>query len=154
MTDLLPARPFIGVDRALGIVSAVISQEEAACAVVGPMGELLAFAADDRVGALPRRLAVRKAYSAVMFRRSTALVAASVADGALDVASLGDEMLFSGIGGVPIVIDGIVVGGVSDGAAPECVVDKDQSAVADQGMAALVVGQKIFLVGVDVSEPK
>ena len=42
-----------------------------------------------------------------------------------------------------------MIGVVGNRAAPERVVDEDQTARADQGVAALVVGEKIFLVGID-----
>ena len=42
-----------------------------------------------------------------------------------------------------------MVGIVGNRAAPERVVDEDQSASAHQGVAALVVGEEILLVGID-----
>jgi glc operon protein GlcG len=83
-----------------------------ACAVVGSSGELIAFGAHDGTGALPRRLAARKAYSAVLFKRDTAAVKESVDAGAIDLPRLGDDELLAIPGGVPVVVAGRIVGGI------------------------------------------
>lgn len=83
-----------------------------ACAVVGAQGELIAYGADDGTGALPRRLATRKAYSAVLFKRDTTSVRDAVASGKIDMDRLGDSQLIAIPGGEPIMADGRIVGGI------------------------------------------
>lgn len=83
-----------------------------ACAVVGSSGELVAFGAQDGTGVLPRRLASRKAYSAVLFKRDTASVKEAVDSGAILLSRLADDELLAIPGGVPIVVDSEIVGAV------------------------------------------
>jgi len=83
-----------------------------ACAVVGSAGELVAFGAQDGTGVLPRRLASRKAYSAVLFKRDTASVKEAVDSGAILLSRLADDDLLAIPGGVPIVVDGEIIGAI------------------------------------------
>ncbi|MFT4283419.1 MAG: heme-binding protein [Protaetiibacter sp.] len=102
-----------------------------ACAVVGASGELIAFGAQDGTGVLPRRLASRKAYSAVLFKRDTSAVRDAVDAGAIPLSRLGDDELLPIPGGVPVVVDGRIVGGVGvSGLAP------DQDAEIARGVVA------------------
>jgi len=108
------------VDAALVHTRATHGPDAAiACAVVGSSGELIAFGAMDGTGALPRRLAARKAYSSVLFKRDTAAVKEAVDSGAIMMERLGDDELIAIAGGLPIVIDGRIVGGIGvSGMAP------------------------------------
>ncbi|WP_308797904.1 GlcG/HbpS family heme-binding protein [Agromyces silvae] len=113
-------RPVVGVEAALAAVYGGLNDARAAhgetsgvaVAVVGPAGELVAFGAHDLVGPLPRRVALRKAYTAVLLRRSTREAAASVADGRLDLEQLGDDELLVVPGGEPVRSGGAVLGAV------------------------------------------
>jgi glc operon protein GlcG len=102
-----------------------------ACAVVGSSGELIAFAAHDECGPLPRALAARKAYTAVILKRTTTAVKASVVSGQLDLLRLGDPDLVPMPGGAPIMLNGTVVGAVGvSGLPPE-----DDARIADEALA-------------------
>jgi glc operon protein GlcG len=83
-----------------------------ACAVVGSGGELVAFAAHDACAALPRTVALRKAHTALALRRSTTIVQADCQSGRLDLDRLADADLLALPGGIPIVVDGAVVGAI------------------------------------------
>ena len=83
-----------------------------ACAVVGSAGELVAFAAHDACSVLPRTVALRKAHTALMLRRSTAVVQADCQSGRLDLDRLPDTSLLALPGGLPIVVNGAIVGGI------------------------------------------
>lgn len=83
-----------------------------AVAVVDAHGELLCYLAGDAAAPLPRRLATRKAYTAALMRRATAIITEEVRQGVVNLASLGDPVLLAMPGGVPILIDGVVVGAV------------------------------------------
>ena len=121
------AHPTISYPEARAFVAAALdlarrthgAQAAVACAVVGSSGELIAFGAHDGTGMLPRRLASRKAYSAVLFKRDTAAVKEAVDAGSILMSRLGDDELLAIPGGVPVVVDGRIVGalGVS-GLAP------------------------------------
>ena len=101
-----------------------------ACAVVGSSGELIAFAAHDDCGPLPRSLAIRKAYTAVILKRTTTAVKAAVVAGQIDLTRLGDSDLVPMPGGAPLVLDGTVVGAVGvSGLPPE-----DDALVADEAL--------------------
>lgn len=83
-----------------------------AVAIVGADGELVAFGAHQGCPPLPRRLAQRKAYTALTLRRSTAKVAEEVRGGSLDISLLNDPRLLPMAGGAPIVINGLLVGAI------------------------------------------
>jgi glc operon protein GlcG len=83
-----------------------------ALAVVGPGGELIGFGAHTACPPLPRLLAVRKAVTALSFRRPSAKVAAEVKEGTLDLAPFHDERLLAMAGGVPVFCAERVIGGV------------------------------------------
>lgn len=83
-----------------------------ACAVVGSGGELVAFAAHDACAMLPRTVALRKAHTALVLRRSTAIVQADCQSGLLDLDRLADAELLPLPGGLPIVVNGVIVGAI------------------------------------------
>ncbi|TLV10590.1 heme-binding protein [Klebsiella indica] len=91
-----------------------------AIAVVGADGELIAFGAHSCCSALPRQLAQRKAWSALRFRRSTARLAEEASQGLLTLGTFNDPRLLAMPGGVPIMVDGLVIGGAGiSGLPPE-----------------------------------
>lgn len=110
-----------------------------ACAVVGPSGELIAFAAHEGTGALPRRLATRKAYSAVLFKRDTSAVKEAVDAGAIMLDRLGDAQLLAIPGGHPILADGRIVGGIGvSGLTPAQDAEIAAGALAASGIDAAI----------------
>jgi glc operon protein GlcG len=134
----------IAVSEALVIVQdAVRSARErhgdsalVACAVVGAHGELVAYAAADGLGPLPRRLAARKAYTAVLLKRATSGVRTAVHEGMIDLDRLADADLIAIPGGIPILAGGLIVGAVGvSGLAP----DDDEALAAHLVQGALVV---------------
>lgn len=90
-----------------------------AIAVVEPTGELVAFVRMDDVPYASIRIAQQKARAAARFRMATAQLEGRVLSGRTTLLS-SDEVIAVG-GGVPIVIDGKVVGalGVSGASAAE-----------------------------------
>ena len=83
-----------------------------AIAVVGPEGELIAFGAHARCPPLPRQLAQRKAWTALRFRRPTAKLAEEVSADTLHLEVFHDPQLLAMPGGVPVMLDGLAIGGV------------------------------------------
>lgn len=84
----------------------------AAVAVVGAGGDLVAFGAHTSCPSLPRLLAPRKALTALLFRRPSAVVAREVKEGALDLAPFHDPRMLAMAGGLPLVCAGEVIGAV------------------------------------------
>ncbi|PWC18996.1 GlcG/HbpS family heme-binding protein [Brenneria corticis] len=96
------------------------STQGLAIAVVGLRSELIAFGAHAACPALPRLLAQRKAYTALMFRRSTARIYDEVQDHRLQLQIFNDPQLIAMPGGVPVVWEDRVIGAVGiSGLPPE-----------------------------------
>lgn len=102
-----------------GIAESAAKGHKMAFAVVEPSGELVAFARMDDVPYASIRLAQQKARTSARLRLSTASLEERVLGGRTVLLS-SDEVIAVG-GGVPIVVDGRVVGalGVSGGTAAE-----------------------------------
>ncbi len=103
--------------------------------VVDRSGQTLAVLRDHRAGVHTIRASYKKAYTANSQKRETAVIAQGIADGSIpaDVRYLDENMLMMA-GGVPIYIEGIVVGGIGVGGAHG---DEDVR-IAQAGLEALV----------------
>ncbi len=126
--------PPIRMDAAREIIDAGIAQAEArglvlAFAVVEPSGELVALARMDDVPYASIRIAQQKARTAARFRMTTAQFEERIQTGRVVLLS-SDEVIAVG-GGVPIIVNGRVIGalGVSGATAAE-----------DAAVAAAIVG--------------
>lgn len=86
--------------------------------VVDRSGQTLAVLRDHRAGVHTIRASYKKAYTANSQRRETAEIAKGIKDGTIpeDVRYLDENMLMLD-GGVPIYLDGVVVGGIGVGGA-------------------------------------
>jgi glc operon protein GlcG len=82
-----------------------------AVAVVSPSGDLVYFAKMDDTLLVSADIAPRKARTAVRFRRDTKLFFDQVESGHPFVATL-DPNLVASPGGLPIVVDGKLIGGI------------------------------------------
>ncbi|MEJ0058195.1 MAG: heme-binding protein [Terricaulis sp.] len=116
--------PPIAVSDALALIDKGMEQSAAqgltmAFAVVEPSGELVAFARMDDVPYASIQLAQQKARTAARLRLATTTFDERVQGGRLALLS-SDEVLAIG-GGVPIVVNGRVIGalGVSGGSAAQ-----------------------------------
>ena len=116
--------PPIGIGEALtlierGMEQSVAQEMQMAFAVVEPSGELVAFARMDGVPYASIRIAQQKARTAARLRMATSQLEERVQGGRTALLS-SDEVIAVG-GGVPIVVDGRVVGalGVSGATAAE-----------------------------------
>lgn len=81
-------------------------------AVVDENGELLCYAAMDGARPMPRRLAFKKAYTAAVAGADTLAYAERLKSMGRSVADLGDPNLTNVQGGLCIVKDGAVLGGI------------------------------------------
>lgn len=86
--------------------------------VVDASGQTLAVLRDHRAGVHTIRASYKKAYTANSQKRETAVIAKGVAEGTIpsDIRYLDENILILD-GGVPIYIDGVVVGGIGVGGA-------------------------------------
>ena len=86
--------------------------------VVDRSGQILAFLKDHQAGVHTIRSSYKKAYTANSQKRETAVIAKGVAEGTIpsDIRYLDENILILD-GGVPIYIDGVVVGGIGVGGA-------------------------------------
>ena len=86
--------------------------------VVDRSGQTLAVLRDHRAGVHTLRASYKKAYTANSQKRETAVIAKGLADGTIppDFRYL-DENILAMDGGVPIYLNGIVVGGIGVGGA-------------------------------------
>ncbi len=86
--------------------------------VVDASGQTLAVLRDHRAGVHTVRASYKKAYTANSQKRETAVIAKGIKDGTIpeDLRYLDENILILD-GGVPIYIDGIVVGGIGVGGA-------------------------------------
>lgn len=103
-----------------------------AVAVVGPAGDLIYFARMDNANISTSWLAQKKAVTAATFRRPSKLFEDRVQGGATYVLGLEGAMPVGG--GVPLVIDGKIVGAIGASGGPSSVPDEQ---VAQAGAAAL-----------------
>lgn len=104
--------------------------------VVDEGGNVVASVRMDGAKLLSMRTATAKAMSAASHRRPTTEIDAEIAP-SLAVASGG--LLTNMAGGLPIVIDGICVGGIGIGSAP----DAEDVAIARAGLAAIGAAERM-----------
>ncbi|MBE0445938.1 GlcG/HbpS family heme-binding protein [Psychrobacter sp. FME5] len=86
--------------------------------VVDRSGQTLSFLRDHRAGVHTIRSSYKKAYTANSQKRETAVIGKGVKDGTIpeDIRYLDENILIMD-GGIPISIDGVVVGGIGVGGA-------------------------------------
>ncbi|ACM28799.1 glycolate utilization protein [Rhizobium rhizogenes] len=100
-------------------------------AVVDDGGHLLVLKRMEQVGPAGPVTATAKARTAALFRRTTAQLAEAVAAGASGLLSISEALPLAG--GIPIVVDDVVIGAVGVGGATP---DED-AAVAEEACCAL-----------------
>ncbi|ALF60774.1 glcG protein [Psychrobacter urativorans] len=115
--------PLLTGDMAQKIVNAAALEAQknnfmVTITVVDRSGQTLAVLRDHRAGVHTIRASYKKAYTANSQKRETAAIAQGVVDGTVpaDIRYLDENILILD-GGVPIYIDGIVVGGIGVGGA-------------------------------------
>ena len=120
----LPQQPYLPINLALEGASAALAQCQAdgygvSVAIVDRSGVLKVLLRDDNTGPHTVSSSSRKAYTAASLGRSTAALADTVAgNGALEGLRQMDPQLLILGGGLPIVVNDTVVGGIGVGGAP------------------------------------
>ncbi len=105
-----------------------------AMAIVDATGNLEAYAKMDNLRLFSRRHALRKAYTAAVMGLNTGDHAARLHGQGRSISELGDPNLTHGQGGLVIIKDGVILGGIGVGGYPSGQSDEDLARV---GLEAL-----------------
>ena len=108
--------------------------EPIAMCIVDAAGNLEAYAKMDNLRMFSRRHAQRKAYTSAMMGMDTVTHAERLHGGGRNIADLGDPMMTFGQGGLVIMIDGVILGGIGVGGYPSGQSDEDISRVGLNAM--------------------
>ena len=132
-------KPMISLDQAQAAIAAMIddynkdtNRRKVDMAVVDDAGNLLAYARMDQC--LRPTYAVRKAYTSVIRGMDTAAFAEQLKSQGRTVEFWGDPQLIALTGGVTVVKDGAVVGGIGVGGLPDGLADE---AISKAGLKAM-----------------
>ncbi len=105
-----------------------------AMAIVDSTGNLEAYAKMDNLRMFSRRHALRKAYTAAIMGGDTGANAERMHSQGRSISEMGDPNLTHGQGGLVIMKDGVILGGIGVGGYPSGQADEDLSRV---GLEAL-----------------
>jgi glc operon protein GlcG len=112
----------ISSEEALLLIQYVVAQtgesKPVAISICGPEGELIGFLRMDGTSPAASRIAQNKAYTAAVDRTDTMKMGARMR-GSDNPAFWGDERITGFGGGIPVVQNGVVVGGVGISGLPE-----------------------------------
>ena len=101
--------------------------EPLAMAIVDAAGNLEAYAKMDNLRIFSRRHAQRKAYTSAVMGMDSGAHAERLHGGGRNIADLGDPMMTHGTGGLVIMKDGVILGGIGVGGYPSGQADEDLS---------------------------
>ena len=121
---VMPERREIGHVEARGLVAMIgdrldANGEGAAVAVVDPHGELVAFLRTDGCGLASINIAIHKAFTAARERVESSVLGERSRTEGFPITNFGDPRYVGWGGGVPIVVDGEVIGAVGVSGLPE-----------------------------------
>ena len=105
-----------------------------AAAIVDAAGNLEAYAKMDNLRIFSRRHALRKAYTAAVLGTDTGANAQRLHGQGRSISELGDPQLTHGQGGLVIMKDGVILGGIGVGGYPSGQADEDLSRVGLDAM--------------------
>ena len=108
--------------------------EPIAKCIVDAAGNLEAYAKMDNLRMFSRRHAQRKAYTSAMMGMDTVTHAERLHGGGRNIADLGDPMMTFGQGGLVIMKDGVILGGIGVGGYPSGQSDEDISRIGLNAM--------------------
>ncbi len=117
-------RSEIGLDEARALVGMVADRLEAdetsaAVAVVDAHGELVAFLRTDGCGLPSINIAIHKAFTAARERVESSVLGERSRVEEFPLTNFGDPRYVGWGGGVPIISDGVVIGGLGVSGLPE-----------------------------------
>ena len=105
-----------------------------AMAIVDSTGNLEAYAKMDNLRLFSRRHALRKAYTAAIMGTDTGANAERMHSQGRSISEMGDPNLTHGQGGLVVIKDGVILGGIGVGGYPSGQSDEDLARV---GLEAL-----------------
>jgi uncharacterized protein GlcG (DUF336 family) len=108
--------------------------EPVAMAIVDAAGNLEAYAKLDNLRIFSRRHAIRKAYTAAVLGLDTGTNAQRLHAQGRSIGEMGDPNLTHGQGGLVIMKDGVILGGIGVGGYPSGQADEDLSRVGLEAM--------------------
>ncbi len=108
--------------------------EPVAMAVVDAAGNLEAYAKLDNLRIFSRRHAIRKAYTSAVMGLDSGENARRLHSSGRSISEQGDPNLTHGTGGLVIMKDGVILGGIGVGGYPSGQADEDLSRVGLEAM--------------------
>ncbi|PCI19261.1 MAG: glcg protein [SAR202 cluster bacterium] len=133
-------KPFLSFEQVRAAMSAMIDKamqtpdEPVAMAIVDDTGNLVAYAKMDNLRIFSRRHALRKAYTSAIVGMDSGAHAERIHGQGRNMSDLGDPNLTHGQGGLVLMQDGAILGGIGVGGYPSGQSDEDLSRV---GLAAM-----------------
>ena len=133
-------KPFLGFDQVQAAMKAMIDKamqtpgEPVAMAIVDDTGNMVAYAKMYNLRIFSRRHALRKAYTSAIVGMDSGAHAERIHGQGRNMSDLGDPNLTHGQGGLVLMKDGVILGGIGVGGYPSGQSDEDLSRV---GLAAM-----------------
>jgi len=115
--DIVPYGPSVTLEQARKLIAAAEAEASkqkwpVAIAIVDPAGHLVAFAKIDQTQLGSIEVALEKAKCAALFRRSTKVFEDALSMGGANLRVLKAPGVLPIEGGLPIVVDGKIIGGI------------------------------------------
>ena len=108
--------------------------EPVAMAIVDAAGNLEAYAKMDNLRIFSRRHALRKAYTSAVMGMDSGANAVRLHSQGRSISEMGDPQMTHGQGGLVIIKDGVILGGIGVGGYPSGQADEDLSRVGLEAM--------------------
>ena len=136
----MATKPALTTEQVTAAMSAMLAKANetpdapVAMAIVDAGGELVAYLTMDNLRIFSRRHALRKAYTSAAMGRDSGEHAAGLYAQGRNIADLGDPRFTHGQGGLVIMKDGVILGGIGVGGYPSGQADEDLSRVGLEAM--------------------
>ena len=132
--------PYLGFDQVRAAMNAMTDKalqtpaEPVAMAIVDDTGNLVAYAKMDNLRIFSRRHALRKAYTSAIMGTDSGAHGQRLHSQGRSISEMGDPSLTHGQGGLVIMKDGVILGGIGVGGYPSGQRDEDLARVGLEAM--------------------